>query len=293
MRVSTMTCLMYSARNTERKTSALEAAKRLHETGFECLDLFLCGLVRSQNASFSGEAWREEAEQLKAWAVEAGVCFHQSHLPYDPGAAYDPDDREFNALFHKMILRGLEISRILGVKHAVVHPFSAPGAARGEVSVHVQENLKRYEAALDLASRLGITLAFENMGADAMFGSRAEDLTALTEAIKDKKAAVCWDVGHGQLVYGDKNAEAIEKLGGRIVCLHVHDNKGVTDDHLPPFRGKIKWERVMAALKKAGYAGELNYEVSVNADVPDLLRNETARYCAKAGEFLVKMFEEG
>ena len=49
----------------------------------------------------------------------------------------------------------------------------------------------------------------------------------------------------------------------------------------------------MAALKKAGYAGELNYEVSVNANVPDLLRNETARYCAKAGEFLVKMFEEG
>ena len=294
MHVSTMTCLMYSARNTAEKTPALEAAKRLHAVGFNYLDLFLCGLVKPVNASFSGDSWLEELEQLKSWAEENGVVYHQCHLPYYyPGAAYDPDETEFNPLFHKMMLRGIKICAIMGIKHAVVHPFNAPDADPEDIPAHVQENLKQYREYLDFATEKGVTLAFENMGSAARFGGRTEDLIALMDAMKDKNVAVCWDVGHGQRVYGDENAAAIETMGQRIVCLHVHDNKGVLDEHLPPFMGKIQWENIMAALKKAGYQGELNYEVSVNGNMPEALRDASARYCVEAGKFLIGMFEKG
>jgi len=293
MHISTMTCLMYSARNETKKTPALEAARRLKAAGFSYLDLFLCGLVKPVNASFSGDNWLEEVHELRQWAVQHGVVYHQCHLPYYyPGPVYNPDETEFNPLFDKMMRRGIEICAIMGIKHAVVHPVNAPGADPEDTAAHVAENQRFYSEYLDLAAEKGVYLAFENLGSREKFGSRTEDLIALMDAMQGKNAAVCWDVGHGQRMYGDDNAAAIETMGSRIVCLHVHDNKGILDEHLPPFMGKIRWESIMAALKKAGYKGELNYEVSVNGNIPDLLRDETARYCAKAGEFLVKMFDE-
>ena len=81
-------------------------------------------------------------------------------------------------------------------------------------------------------------------------------------------------------------------LGSKIIALHVHDNLGTADNHLPPFLGTIKWESIMGALKRGGYAGYLNYEVASNRNVPNLLRIDLARYCAEAGKALVQMFEE-
>ena len=50
-------------------------------------------------------------------------------------------------------------------------------------------------------------------------------------------------------------------------------------------------KRLGATLHQANYKGCLNYEIGVNKTVPDLLRDEMAKYCFKAGEYLVKMFE--
>jgi len=293
MQVSTMTNLCYSSRETDVKTPSLEASRRLFEAGFVNQDLFLCGLIRpAHNCSFSGDNWKEEVLELKALGEELGINFHQCHLPYYPNASYDDHNEEFNRFFWNMFDRGIEICEMLGIKCAVVHPFMAEGAAREEIAIHVAENRKLYGPHTEKAACSGIRFAFENLSRPQRFSSHVEDLLALAQEFRKENCGICWDIGHGQMLYGDDQAKAIEMLGSRIIALHVHDNFGATDNHLPPFLGTIKWETIMGALKRGGYQGYLNYEVASNRNVPDRLRDDTARYCAKAGQVLIQMFEE-
>ena len=292
MNVSTMTNLYYSFRGSDVKTPALEASRRLFEAGFENQDLFLCGLIRpTHNCSFSGENWKDEVLELKTLAEDLGINFHQCHLPYYTSKVYDDYNDEFNGFFWNMFDRGIEICRMLGITTAVVHPFSAE-ADRDDTQAHVAENRRLYGPHIQKAAQYGIRFAFENLSRPIHFCSNAEDLLPLIEEFRAENAGICWDIGHGQMNYGDEQAGAIEMLGDKIIALHVHDNFGSTDNHLPPFLGTIKWEAIMGALKRGGYAGYLNYEVASNRNVPDRLRLDLARYCAEAGKALVRMFEE-
>ena len=47
----------------------------------------------------------------------------------------------------------------------------------------------------------------------------------------------------------------------------------------------------MPALREAEFDGYLNYETSANRRVPEALRDEMARYCFRAGEHLIRMYE--
>lgn len=294
MQVSTMTNLCYSSRGTDVKTSALEASRRLVDAGFVNQDLFLCGLIRpSHNCSFSGDNWKDEVKELKELAQQLGINFHQCHLPYYTSKRYDYQNEEFNRFFWNMFDRGIEICEMLGIKCAVVHPFTAADAAREDIAVHVAENRRLYGLHAQKAACSGIRFAFENLKGTEVFSACVEDLIALQQEFQKENSGICWDVGHGQLVYGDDQTDAVMQLGSRIIALHVHDNLGSTDNHFPPFYGVIKWEKLMPALKKAGYQGYLNYEVASNRNVPDLLRDNVARYCANAGQVLAQMFEEG
>ena len=79
-------------------------------------------------------------------------------------------------------------------------------------------------------------------------------------------------------------------LGDRIKVLHLHDNRGDRDAHQMPYEGNIPWEELMRALKKAGYQGEFNFEIS-NPHVPEWLREDQARYYTKIGRHLISVFE--
>ena len=77
-------------------------------------------------------------------------------------------------------------------------------------------------------------------------------------------AAVCLDFGHAHLVGGAP--EAIDMLAGYIITTHVHDNRGLSDDHLLPFAGTIDWNTTLAAMTKIGYAGPWIFELPDHGD---------------------------
>ena len=289
MKIATMTTLCYSARDKVEKTSALEAVRRLHAAGFTYIDLNLCGMVQGHPCSFVQDDWKSEVQELAKEVKRLGVTLHQAHLPYyHISYIYDEENREFNALFDKMMRRAIELCGMLEIPCAVVHNYDLP---EGDQKAHIEENLKRFGEYVELANQRGIRIAFENMRNPKRFCSKTEDLIALTEAFAPKNVGICWDFGHGQINYQEDHAKAIARLKDRICAVHIHDNNGKNDQHHPPFIGTVAWEDVLPALRQANYKGYLNYEIGVNKTVPDLLRDEMIRYCFKAGEYLVKMFE--
>ena len=101
------------------------------------------------------------------------------------------------------------------------------------------------------AKHLGLTICVENttseMGDPAYLRSFANE-TRLTGLRFN------FDIGHAHLAEGPE-VERIEKgfapLRDLVASVHLHDNHGDKDEHLPPYDGSIDWESAIKTLKSA------------------------------------------
>jgi len=63
-----------------------------------------------------------------------------------------------------------------------------------------------------------------------------------------------FDIGHAHLADGPEEsriADSFEPLRELVVGVHVHDNHGEKDEHLPPYDGTIDWAAAVKVLKTA------------------------------------------
>ena len=97
------------------------------------------------------------------------------------------------------------------------------------------------------AEELGVTLAVENCGQyHAGIDRSAADLRSLITQAGSPRVRACLDIGHAAV---NRNAaELVELLGRDIVHLHVHDNHGQRDEHLPVGRGTIDFASLAPIL---------------------------------------------
>jgi len=146
------------------------------------------------------------------------------------------------------LLSALGSCHRLGMDVLTVHPafmtplgFVDPGRVRDTT----RAGLRR----LDASSReLGVKVALENMPSSPF--STAKTPGTLLELIEGTELGVCLDVGHA---HTNGNLKEFVKLKGSIVNLHVHDNKGAVDEHLPVGDGTIDFPWLLRAM--SGYRG--------------------------------------
>lgn len=96
--------------------------------------------------------------------------------------------------------------------------------------------------------------------------SNTDALLRLMDYVKSDNFGAVLDTGH-------LNAQkeilplSAEKLGNRIFYLHVSDNDGKVNEHLPLGKGNIDWEGIFLALKKHNYQGYVAIDIG---NVPDI-----------------------
>ncbi len=290
MRLSTTTALMGLTRAGEFPTY-IESMKACREAGFRVQDINLCSL-RGGRTQFTGENWRQEAEKTAVEAAKAGVVFGQSH-PVFVGLNLSDETEEQQQLWQEMMIRSLEISSILDVKWAVLHPFGVNNGQDVDIAASIKLNKENYYFAFELADKLGINLAFENMplwwGGIRRFTNYAEDLIALVDEYKNPNVGICWDFGHGNIIY-DNQLPALRKMGKRLKMTHVADNYGKGDDHTNPFHGTTDWHSIMPVLREIGYEGDFAFETHMEtAYVPDELRPGIAKQTYLLGRYLMSL----
>jgi sugar phosphate isomerase/epimerase len=96
--------------------------------------------------------------------------------------------------------------------------------------------------------------------------SNSEALLRLLDAVDDDNLGVILDTAH-QHAQKELLPLSVEKLGKRIRYVHVADNDGLVNRHLPPGAGTIDWDEVFRALKRQGFDGY--YAVDLE-QLPDL-----------------------
>jgi len=196
------------------------------------------------------------ARRAKEKKIGLPVCHLSFYMP-------DPRNAEKMTEYQKELFSGIDAAALMGISRAVVHPIAI---YQKEIRYGdwVRANMAFLAPVVEYARGKGVRILIENMKSDReapdnhLYGSCALNISSLAEKLG---AGVCWDVGHAN-ISGFKQSEQLEILKGKLEVLHIHDNDGLRDAHLPPFDGNVDWEDVAFGLRCCGFSGILDIEVT-------------------------------
>ena len=268
----------YTSNGTRYSLSA--AADFLADAGFDGVDLSL-----DQLEPDGDDVLRSVLYSFGNRTAAKGLSVPMCHLPfYMP----PPDNKVAMAAFSREIACGIRMAAMLKIPDAVIHPIVRHESRRNR-EFWLSENLQFLSPLRELADRMGVTLCIENMvgkpyathPSEAVFGSTAEDILELADRLH---TMVCWDFGHANLTGLCQSAE-LEKLRGKVRCLHIHDNDGVQDNHRIPFScanrfplgGSIDWEDAAEGLRLCEFLSTSNRCINLELKTSDLPANPTVR----------------
>ena len=268
------------------KMSTEETFALLERVGFDAIDYPLYGEEKGLEFAF-GDKTSERAKAIRSAAEDHGVVIGQTHAPY----GYREEHKGDVAAILDMYRRAAEATALLGAKHMVVHPLKFNDCIRDYRREECFDlNIEIFQRLTPILKETGVTALLENMfvteHGDGWFRllptiySSGEELRRAADILGDSYG-VCWDSGHAFITKEDILG-TLRTIGGRLMALHLHDNTGDRDDHLPPHFGKMPMDEVVSGLKEIGYAGNLNFEVRFTA-VPTEMLEAAMRYVYAVG----------
>lgn len=162
----------------------------------------------------------------------------------------------------RCLTHGLDVTRALGGKVMVIHTGYLPLFSRGGKKHWLRNWAERMPAIVEKAGECGITLALENTWDDV-----PEVLLHLAGLIGPDKVGFCIDTGHVNVFSRQPLRRWWDALSSRLVALHLHDNDGISDDHIVPGKGTFDFVELGGYIRKLGRPLLLDLEVDVTAAV--------------------------
>jgi sugar phosphate isomerase/epimerase len=180
---------------------------------------------------------RQTGSRLAAAGLSCTV--HAPFMDLNPGAL----EPLVFAATRRRFEQTLDAAESLGASLIVLHPGYDPWKYSGQDHLWLEQNLLFWPPLLARAGQFGCTLALENI-----FEVRPDSLAALLESIDSPSLGHCFDVGHWRLFAEGSLADWFAALGKRVVHLHLHDNFGQRDDHLPVGEGDIDFAALFGLI---------------------------------------------
>ena len=192
------------------------------------------------------------------------VSVHAPFCDLSPGA--------FDGLVRRASIRrlkeALRVARYFEPRVVVFHAGYHPGYHRERQEAWVELAREGLEEVVEAAERWGLLLALENV-----FEPAPELLTRLAEPFDPKILGFCFDAGHAHAFAKSNWRPWLSAFKERLLEVHVHDNDGRWDDHLPPGRGNIPFEEIFSFLAEEGLRPVVTFEAHRREDVaPGLLK---------------------
>ena len=114
-----------------------------------------------------------------------------------------------------------------------------------------------------VARQRGVRIALENETTGNMLLVRRA-----FEQYSPAFVGLCYDSGHGNIT-GD-GLDQLASLKDRLIALHLNDNEGQRDQHLPLFNGTVDWDRLSGLIARSSYDKMVSLEVTMhNAGIAD------------------------
>jgi sugar phosphate isomerase/epimerase len=189
----------------------------------------------------------QEAKEI----AETTKLIITTHLPYSDlnlASMNQPIWEETVRQMKKCLSLTSDFSRL-----AVVHPGHLSPLGMQMPDKAWSQNILGIQEICDHAQQLDMKIAVENMvNMPAILGRQPEEILGIIETVNRDNVGFILDVGHANT---NGNVLQFLKLKDLVIHMHIHDNHGERDEHLPVGFGTVPWNKVAQAFEN--YSGRI------------------------------------
>ena len=189
------------------------------------------------------------------------------HAPFfdlNPGAM-EPLVRRITG---QRLSQSLQAAAHLGAHLMVVHPGYDRWRYPNLAATWAEHAAATFAPLVAMAERYDCRLALENIYEDT-----PTTLTALVDRLDSPWFGHCFDIGHWRLFGTTAQADWLARIAPRLLHLHLHDNRGSNDDHLPVGEGIIDYAPLFKLLRGLAEAPSITLEAHDPEDLQRSLAN--------------------
>jgi len=149
--------------------------------------------------------------------------------------------------------RYFKVFNKLGVKYVTIHANWPPSMFSAEEGIMLQVGSLRKIVKIAGKYHLNPMLELLDTGKDSI-----ENIASILDKVPSFYFHL--DIGHANL-FNKKVKRFIRRLHKKLKHIHMHDNHGTADEHLPLGKGNINFKKIIKELKKYGYDGTITLEI--------------------------------
>lgn len=247
---------------TNPMKDVLDEIKTTHNLGFDYVEIGIEGPAETPEIILKKK--KQILNLLKKYKM-----FALGHTSYwiDLGSDYEPVRRGWIEESKKII----RVCNELGIKLLNFHAFSVGSYTSDKKGKKIVLNnlVKSMKELVEYGKKHDVEIMLENMPEKNNI-TDLKDFKYIIDRVPDLKVHL--DVGHAFICDKMKGIESyIKTFKDKIAHVHMHDNYGKSDYHLPLGAGSIDYKKVIKLLKKIKYNKTITFEV-FSKDL-DLLEN--------------------
>ena len=208
---------------------------------------------------------------LRCYSERYHVDLWSFHIPFQTTDIASAD-RAWRLCSLEYICELIKQASDIGIHKFVTHASTElpnDPVRRRETLAYAKESLNQLA---DFAAKYDSVICVEDLPRFCL-GNCSEELLDILSV--NDKLRVCFDTNH---LLGEDILTFIQKIGDKIVTLHISDYDYVDERHWLPGEGDIPWYDLYDALLKVGYNGVWMYEIGPKC--PDTILRDRDLTCA-------------
>lgn len=195
---------------------------------------------------------------------DRSITFHGPFMDLRPGAV-DPEIRNVS---RRRFLRVFEIAIHFRPRAIVFHPSFDERYYVSSGRKWLENSIETWSRLLPLADQLDTRIALENV-----YEADPDWIGRLLDAFPPDRVGFCFDTGHFNAFAKTPLEAWMDRLGHRLVEIHLHDNRGALDEHLPVGEGTFPFAEFFSILGKKRLRPILTVEAHTEQNLSRTLSN--------------------
>ncbi len=182
---------------------------------------------------------KDLAETLQGNELE--VTLHGPFMDLSPGGI----DRKIREITAERFLKTLEFARFLKPRMIVFHPGYEKWKFDGQTGPWLENSLQTWRPLAQMAGEMELSIALENV-----YEENPDPLRTLLEEVDSPNLRFCFDTGHHHVFGKVPLSVWFDALREHLAEVHLHDNHGGLDEHLPMGEGGFDFDQFFKLLSQ-------------------------------------------
>lgn len=170
---------------------------------------------------------------------EIDVALHGPYMDLSPGGV----DTKVKEVTLERIGKTMDLAALFKPKTVVFHPGFDRWRFGAYRDLWLRNSIEVWKPVAGKAEEIATTVAIENV-----FEEEPQTLKDLIEGVDSPNFRFCFDTGHYFMCSKAPLPQWFDLLGEHIAEVHLHDNDGTRDDHLPLGHGKMDFREFFGLL---------------------------------------------